>query len=264
MIKVKTFHAYRINWPLLLLTWFLGNLLSIAQAEPLVTDRPDATESSSVVGPNTIQLETGMSYAEDDSEVSREFFGTLLRYGLGERLEARFVWGGFFDMDTPGPDGIGDAEVGFKYFIRPEKGSAPETALIVHTTIPLGKEGLTTGAYDPSFLLSFSHSLSESSFLGYNVGASQETSSQARGERTTLASLDYSVVYGFDLTASTGAYLEIFGSQGLSAVEDPIHLDGGFTFLLDEDTQFDLFAGVGLNEEAADWLVGLGFSKRWR
>lgn len=239
----------------------LSNLLA---AEALVTDRPDATESSSVVGAGVYQLETGFTYTEDGSQDTLESFGTLLRIGLSERWEARVAWDGYIDVGNSGPDGIGDAELGFKYYIASESGIQPEAALIVHTSVPIGDDAFTSDAFDPSFLFSFAHTTSESTSLGYNIGASVETSEDALGDKTTLSSLDYSIAFGFDIAESVGGYIEIFGSQGLSADEDPLQVDGGFTYLLDEDTQFDIFVGAGLNDDAPDFFAGIGFSKRWK
>ncbi|MCB1121041.1 MAG: transporter [Verrucomicrobiae bacterium] len=241
-----------------------GAIISIADADPLETDRPDATESSSVVGMNVVQLETGISTIEENSDTSWEVFGTLVRYGLSDNLEARFVWDGYIDEGSGGLSGIGDSEIGFKYYIQPEEGFSPETALIFHTSVPIGKDGLTSDAFDPSFLFSFSHTLSETLSLGYNLGASLESGIDAFGDRTTLASVDYSLAYGIGLTERVGAYIEIFGSLGLGAPESPGHVDGGFTYLLNGDTQFDLFFGSGINGDAPDWFAGIGFSKRWK
>ena len=233
-------------------------------ADPLVTDRPDATESSSVVGKAVFQLETGFSFIDVGSSETVELLGTLARIGLSERWEARIAWDGYIDAGSSKPEGIGDAELGFKYFVQDEKGIRPETALIVHTSIPVGDDAFTSDAFDPSFLLSLAHTTSESTSLGYNVGASLETGDNGFGGETTLASLDYSIALGYDIAERVGGFIEIFGSQGLSAKEDPIQLDGGFTYLLDDDTQFDLFVGAGLNDDAPDWFAGIGFSKRWR
>lgn len=239
-------------------------LAATLSAQPLVTDRPDATESSSVVGQGVFQLETGFTYVEEGSADALESFGTLLRIGLSEKWEARIAWDGHIDFGSSGPDGIADAELGFKYFLQTEDDNRPEAALIVHTSVPVGDDAFTSDAFDPSFLLSFAHTTSESTSLGYNIGASLDTGDNGVGGETTLASLDYSVAFGFDIAKQVGGYIEVFGSQGLSAKEDPIQLDGGFTYLVNDDTQFDFFIGAGLNDNAPDWFAGIGFSKRWR
>ena len=40
-------------------------------------------------------------------------------------------------------------------------------------------------------------------------------------------------------------------------------LDGGFTFLLSDEAQLDLYAGKGLNDYTPDFIFGAGFSIRF-
>ena len=40
--------------------------------------------------------------------------------------------------------------------------------------------------------------------------------------------------------------------------------DGGFTLLLNNDVQWDVRAGVGLNDNADDYFAGMGLSLRFR
>ena len=41
------------------------------------------------------------------------------------------------------------------------------------------------------------------------------------------------------------------------------YLNGGFTYLINDDMQWDIRAGVGLNEAADDFFVGSGLSVRY-
>jgi hypothetical protein len=233
-------------------------------AEPLVTDRPDATESSSVIAPGFAQFEMGVTAIEDaDGESAVEYGGSLLRVGLVEDWELRLGWGGYLESDSV--SGANDAMLGFKYYITPEGDSwfDPEAAILVHTSLPVGDRDITSDALDPDFLLSFSHTLSEQFSLGYNLGGMLETSEKADGSETTLSSGLYSVAVGYGATEQLGLFLEVFGAVGLSAEESPASLDGGITWLFNDDSQLDLFAGVGINGDADDWFVGLGYSIRW-
>ena len=155
--------------------------------------------------------------------------------------------------------------LGFKYYIAPEGDtwSEPEMAILVHASLPVGDRAITSDQVDPDFLLSFSHTLSEQFSLGYNLGGALETSEKDNGNETTLSSGLYSVALGYGATDKLGLFIEVFGAVGLSAEESPASLDGGITWLFSEDSQLDLFAGVGLNNEADDWFVGIGYSIRW-
>jgi hypothetical protein len=60
-----------------------------------VTDRPDQTESSSVVPQWRLQIETGVSHewvetGMDEYENNTNYGSTLLRFGLLKFLELRF------------------------------------------------------------------------------------------------------------------------------------------------------------------------------
>jgi len=243
-----------------LLTAF-GTCLS---AEPLVTDRPDATESSAVVAPGFLQYEVGVTAFEDAEGESREEYGSsLLRVGLFEDWELRLGWGGYTEAGDV--SGATDGSLGFKYHIAAENAATwrPEMALLAQTTVPFGKDALSSDELDPGFLLAFSHTLSERWSLGYNLGAELATSETAGGDETTLASGLYSVALGYGATDRLGFFVEVFGDAGLSADSSSTSIDGGVTWLFDDDHQFDFFAGAGLDDDADDWFLGLGYSVRF-
>ena len=73
---------------------FASALLSFSQettsVQPLVTDRPDATEASSTVGKGVLQFETGglyESYKENNIKSENYTYNTMLvRYGILDNL----------------------------------------------------------------------------------------------------------------------------------------------------------------------------------
>jgi hypothetical protein len=69
----------------------------------------------------------------------------------------------------------------------------------------------------------------------------------------------------YSLADKLGAYTEWFAFFPNSAdTAKPQHyFNGGFTYLLCNDVQWDIRAGVGLNEAADDYFVGTGFSVRF-
>jgi len=228
-------------------------------AEELVTDRPDATESSSVIGPGYLQVEFGWLYTESGDTQTHELPQTLIRIGVIERIELRLGWNGYVDADSSeGADGVSDGELGTKIYLVEEKGLFPEAALLAAVSIPWGDEEVSSDEVDPSFRFALSHTLSETFSLGYNLGAEWSTE-----EDSTLGSFVYTVALGAGLTDALGAYMEFFGDVGLSAAGTAHSLDGGFTYLLRENLQLDAFAGVGLSDDADDWFAGAGVSYRF-
>ncbi len=70
---------------------------------------------------------------------------------------------------------------------------------------------------------------------------------------------------GYSLGDKLAAYTEWFAFFPNSAdTAKPEHyFDGGFTYLISNDIQWDIRAGVGLNEAAGDYFVGTGLSIRF-
>jgi hypothetical protein len=67
------------------------------------------------------------------------------------------------------------------------------------------------------------------------------------------------------LTDCLGAYTEWFGLFPHSAdTAKPEHFfNGGFAYLINNDVQWDIRGGVGLNDAAADYFVGTGLTIRF-
>lgn len=237
--------------------------------EALVTDRPDFTEASSVVGLGILQLETGYTYTHDSEDGSRtvghSFPETLLRYGmLANWLEFRLAWN-YGDEDTDGvtASGADDLYLGFKIGLTPQDGWLPEMAIIPQMTVPTGDSDRTDDevlaglnwlyGWDINDVIAtggstqFNRSLDESSGDGYTQWAQSWTVAYALAERL-------------------GAYTEYYGFYPSGADTDsPEHyFNGGFTYLVHNDMQWDIRAGTGLNDEADDYFIGTGVSIRFR
>lgn len=243
-----------------------------AQDPELITDRPDQTESTATVPRGWVQIETGVGFAEEDSEgLETEVFagpGTLVRIGLAERLELRLGWVGYIDHQVSfqgssvNASGVGDADIGAKLQLREESGRVPEMAILVGTTVPSGDDEFTSDRFDPSFRLAFAHTLSERVSLGYNIGAAWSSTTEG-GDTTTLSNGFYTIAAGYSLSEQWGAFVELFGDVALSASGPPAHsFDGGTTWLIRPNLQLDFFGGFGLSDAADDWFVGVGVSLR--
>src|SRR5216117_3298997 len=112
-----------------------------AHAEPIVTDRPDFVEASSVVGSGHFQIETSVARANDPSEHVTNT-PTLLRYGLTDTLELRLESEGW-QRSTSGGEvqrGGADATVGLKWHARngDEDDGVAAIAWLVDATLPTG------------------------------------------------------------------------------------------------------------------------------
>lgn len=234
--------------------------------DELVTDRPDQTESASVVPLKSLQIETGFVRENDATNLieSANFAYTtsLLRYGLFETTEVRvgFEYLGkkseFLQNDSISEiSGFSPLYLGFKTKITDEKGFLPEIAFIGGLNLPA-----TAGEkFRPSFTsatmrFSFAHTLCPILSLGYNLGAEWD------GEFANTLFL-YTLSIGAEITGKLGAFIETFGTwpeEGTSSYQ----ADAGVTYLVLPNFQLDISAGVALNNMAPDNFISFGLS--WR
>jgi hypothetical protein len=222
--------------------------LSLVAQIPMVTDRPDQTESTVTVPRGMLQFETG---AERDHTEALTVGSTLLRYGLHPRFEARLGFGGY--QRSGGISGVGDADVGFKLGLGRE-GALIDVAWLGAVSLPTGSDAFTTDQVDPSTRIALAMPINSRVSFGANAGVTW-TAGRADGL--------YTAVLGFSLTDRLGMFAESFGSLPVSDGGVAAHLvDGGFTLGLTPTLQLDASGGVGISAGAADWFLGLGVSAR--
>ena len=235
------------------------------EAESLVTDRPDFTESASVPGGGRIQVEGGWTVEGDDDARAHSLGEVLIRIGVGDRFEARIEPLTWISVDggdgTDDVDGLDDAGIGFKAMLldaRPP--GVPAAAFLLGTTRPTGDDEIGEDGWQPEARLALGWDLSELWSLGANLGWGRP---EEDGERFDQAL--GSVALGRSLGERLGAFVELYGlaPAGAQGDEDAGYLDGGLTLAFGPDAQLDARAGAGLTDAAADWFFGIGFARRW-
>ena len=244
---------------------FLSVLMK-AQEESMpeiITDRPDQTESPSLVQKGYFQVETGFSHEELDqgrfSEKTTAYNTTLVRIGLLSNLELRLGMDYIksrletrsFQMEETG---FVPLLVGAKVGIAEARGLFPEIGLIGHIFLPFTAhkdlKPVTTGV---DFRFAFTHDISEKSDLSYNLGA------EWVGD-TSEATYIYTLAYGYELLNNLGIFAELYGG----IPEDDRaqhHWDAGLTYLLKPNLQFDAYFGTGIDARQ-EVLYGAGLSLR--
>ncbi len=237
---------------------------------PVITDRPDRTESTSIVPRGYAQLEVGWSLetveAAGTSLHTHTVPGLLARVGVLGALEARIGFAGFQLTNQPaldGEEGLGDMELGFKYRLASARGWLPDVAVIGAVSVPTGSDAVTSGRVDPSVLLTVSRALSDRVSVGSNLGSSWTTTDDGRGGRTTLVDLAYTLSFGVALSERVATFAETFGSLPAQNGDAAHHVDGGLTFLVRDNLQLDVSVGRGIaGAGASNWFVGAGVSVR--
>ena len=98
----------------------------------IVTDWPDITESAIVVPKDSLQFENGATWTSDRGQTPIVLSETLVRFGISDRTEFRFVAPNYFDSLTRpnSTSGFDDIAVGMKRQLSPLPGDV-DLAVIV-------------------------------------------------------------------------------------------------------------------------------------
>jgi hypothetical protein len=240
--------------------------------EPLESDRPDFTESSSTVGFRRLQIESGYTYTQaiegDPTHNAHDLPELLVRYGLAERLELRVAWdeGIVFDRSVDrksgrvvADNGATDVEFGIKYALTKQDKWRPQTALIVAVSAPIGSRSQTSGEVDVRLNYCYSWELGKKLSLGCSTGNLCTAESADH-----LSQFFQSASIGYGLTEKLRCYNEwyVLLRSDFDDERPQHYYDAGLTYLVTPNFQLDWRAGVGLNAAADGFFTGCGFTVR--
>lgn len=236
-----------------------------AGLEPLVTDRPDFTESSETVPLGLAQLESGSTYARDGDVRGTSIGEALLRVGVASRAELRLGFNSYSIQREAGATsrGLEDASVGakFKLLQGGAVGSArPTVALLIGTSLPTGATPFRSQKLQPELKTAFAWDLTDRVAFSSNVNyAWVRESFDSYGEVGASGSL------GLGLSDRVGAYVEYFGFFPRADFVDRSHFaNGGLTFGLNDNLQLDARAGKQVaRANGTGYFLGVGISRRW-
>lgn len=236
--------------------------------QPLQTDRPNFTSTSVTVGKGVTQLEFGYTFGDDSpagQEVSYHSFGEFLyRRGiLVDWLEFRLGFSplqqteqlGAFQNTTAGTE---DLYMALQFALTPQAGLLPESALIVQMTVPTGSTAFTSNQIEPG--VDWIYAWDVNDFISLS-GSTQGNRSFDDNHRSYLE-MAQSWNVSFALTKQLSAFTEWFALIPCGSNTEH-YFDAGFTYLINNNLQLDISAGVGLNEAAVDYFVGAGCSIRF-
>ena len=207
--------------------------------QPLQTDRPNFTSTSVTVGKGVTQIEFGYTYLDSEelgADVKYQSFGEILfRRGIvADWMEFRLSFSplqqsteaGLFQNTTFGSQDLGLA---LQFALTPQQGLLPEMALITSMSVPTGSTAFTANQVE------------------------------------TGVDLIYAWTINDFLTDKLGAFTEWFVliPSGARTARTEHYFDAGFTYLITNNLQLDMSAGVGLNDAADGFFVGAGCSIRF-
>ncbi|MES2124345.1 MAG: transporter [Gemmatimonadota bacterium] len=231
-----------------------------------MTDRPDFTESSTLVPRGAVQLEAGLTVSQPNRTSgagrSTTWPELLVRYGLASRLELRVAQSLVTSSPAEGAGGASttgasDLYVGVKLGLGAQRGARPEFAALVQATLPTGAEAFTDNSTLPGAALLAGWTLSPKWSLALGIQANRVT-----GDAWEVAP---SASVGRTLTSRLKAYgefyslLPVLNESGATAQH---YLNGGLALLLSDRVQVDARVGAGLGGVADRSFIGFGVAIR--
>lgn len=201
----------------------------------ITTDRPDQTESAVVLSSGQIQIESGISIENSQSNIN-----TLFRIGIIDGIEIRINSNYLIndELSFMKKSSFSDFEVGAKFKIFDKTSNNTKVAFLSHLSIPTAIEVFSNNVYGILSRLNVSHDLNNESQIGYNLGYNKFKKIDGQ--------FIYTIVYGKSLD-SFGIFFEIFGDDSKNSSN--INFDSGITYLLDNKKQLDLSIGKGINND---------------
>jgi len=248
---------------ILLLSFLLCALTVHGQDEPLVTDRPDITESALVIPRGYFQIEIGTSVELFRSnELNGNAYNLptfLLRLGINDRIEVRVgsTYSIFQDRQQLNPEnaqGMNGSEIGVKINLNDNSDANFRHALIAGVGVPylVATELQESEFSTPTILYLASFNLNSWLSFSSNVGGVWSAQNGA-------ASIVYTASFAFGLSNRIGAFTELYGA-GSEDGPNSTSLDAGFTYLINNQMQLDASAGLSILPEVDYYFISAGYS----
>lgn len=248
---------------LTLLTFQVLLCATAQEKERIETDRPNESELADLVPKRYFQIESGV-YGEKISASANEIIHphTLLRYGIGERIELRLLTNfstlreKMISSDKI-TTGLEPVSPGVKISLLKQKNIIPSTSLLLHAGIPsLASKDFKAKHLAPEIRVLMENSLSDNIELTYNAGLQWDGFEK---DPTWL----YTISPGFDIGDRFEAFIEAYGY--FNKYEAAQHtIDGGIEFFINKDFAVDICSGFGLNKSASGFFITFGGSIRFR
>jgi hypothetical protein len=255
----------KISLYVILLFFYCQSYFSQKVVAPIMTDRPGLGESSQIVPEGFFNIETGLNLEIDKANgfqnYNMSWNNLTLRWGVFEEFEIRFAVNANQNFTKNGNQtartrvGLTPWSLGFKARVSQQKGIIPRTARLGNLAIPFGASSFFKTTYvAPSMLIPMEWDLNKVVLLTVNTGAFWN------GE-DGIPEYFSSLGFDFNLPKSTVVFTEAYMNMTNQDDFAPA-FNVGIVKRVTPNLQFDVSAGIGLNEIAADGFVNAGVSYR--
>jgi len=216
------------------------------------TNRPGFSSSPNIVEPGQWQLETGIFHTRSDDDTrTTSLPWAEIRTGVGDQVEVFLSSLSWLESSSAGSNtsGLVDMVLGTKIKIS-DTDVRTQMALLFQMSVPTGDSNFSSDRWDPSVAFIWAHS------GNLSIAGTVKVSRFYSGYQ-----LDNGLKLPFSWSDAHSGFVE--WEMNMPEGGGNTHwLNGGYQWLIEDHIQLDINAGLGLNDRAADYRVGVGFSIR--
>lgn len=236
-------------------------------SETISADRPGQAFSPFTVGNLVFQTQTGIDgggFKEKEVNYQAQekggFFlpNSFLRFGLTEHFEINSAWAYSFNRNTIGDtsstaNGLALATIGARFNIFEGRGKIPAVGMLVTFKLPILSPSYSIDNVAPAVVLMAGNKINDKLSILLNFGI-DFNGNDAQPNWTYVANLSYSI------SPKVGTFIENYGH--FNNIDYWNYWDAGFSYLVNNNLQLDIYGGAGYNQNSLDYFASIGFS--WR
>lgn len=238
------------------LIFILLNMLSTSlysNENIIIADRPGFSTGTYTVQPKTLNVEFGYNYTLSKDIDTQTLPLLVLRTGATQDIELNFICDGL-ELQSQGNQktSISNITLGGKYRIY--KNDIYNLTLMGLITLPTSNNS-QSNTISPLIGILWDYSLIDDASLFGTIQTS-------RYEENKEYINDIQIALGTSVshTKKISSFIEIYTILPLQKnINTEATIDGGFTYLLNNDIQFDINFGMGLNSYSDDF-IGCGIA----
>ncbi len=243
----------RLCYGLLLCVLGSASLSVQTVAQSVEADRPSLSERAASLTQSTLQVEAGVAYAEGTLSTF-EFGQLLVRYGFADGLELRAGINSLALTESAGEDGYTGTNVGVKVgLLCSTNPSCPfRLSMLADAALPTG-----TGSFEaPDNRVRQTLLLAAESMLG--SGLALDTNAGVRFFYTDTTQEEWTLTSALRLSLTPGVEPYVGYAGFFPDGDTRNYVETGLLFQSSQTLQFDLNAGLRVDEDANEGFVGGG------
>jgi hypothetical protein len=224
--------------------------------DEIATDRPDVTNSSLVVPTGSFQSENGVNFRSQDGGQMIDGTNTRWRLGIAPCLEVLVdLPTDFAPIREPGRPGFSDVAPAIKWQVSPIPGKI-DLSLVTGVALPTGALNIAGPGAQPYLQMPWSWELHDGWGLS---GMLTEFFRPADVVAPRIAEVTFAVEK--KITERASLFVEYVGDYPENSSPSQL-LNSGGLYRLSPTQQVDFHVAFGLNHNAPNYLVGVGYSFR--